>query len=84
MKEYICRTCGLEYQTPTWEDEGSASYDICNCCEVEFGIQDNTYKGVLEYRKKWLDSGALWADSKMKPKEWDLEKQLKNIPEKWK
>lgn len=83
MEEYICRICGLEQKSPTWDEEGSSSYNICHCCGVEFGIQDTPYDGVVEYREEWIQNGAQWSSPKMKPDGWDLEKQLKNIPEKW-
>lgn len=84
MEEYICRVCGKVYDTPTWNDEFDATFDICNCCSVEFGIQDTDYDGVIEFRKDWINNGAKWFVPKMKPNNWDLEEQLKNIPKKWK
>jgi hypothetical protein len=35
---------------------------------------------IRQRRKNWLDSGAKWFDPKVKPTDWELERQLKNIP----
>jgi hypothetical protein len=57
----------MEYDTPTWRSETDATFDICNCCGVEFGIQDCTLEGVKEYRENWLLNGYQWFNSKLKP-----------------
>jgi len=81
--ETICRVCGMDYDTPTWHSENDASFDICNCCGVEFGVQDSTLESVREYRENWIRDGATWFSPKLKPENWNLEKQLKNIPAHW-
>ena len=84
MVEYICRDCGSEYKSPTWDSENGASFNICNCCGVEFGIQDSSYKGVIDYRNEWTLNGFQWIYKQFKPIDWNIEEQLKNIPDIWK
>lgn len=85
--KYYCRICGL-YQGkdhPPWGEDGkSPSFDICECCGVEFGYGDCFLDDIKRLRKEWLDNGASWDDSKYKPKNWSLEEQMKNIPEEFK
>ncbi|WP_124979580.1 hypothetical protein [Nonlabens xiamenensis] len=82
-EEYKCRCCGLKYTEPTWYDKNDASFDICICCGVEFGVQDTHIKSVREYRLDWLQSGAEWFVRESMPKEWEVFDQLKNIESKW-
>ena len=82
----FCRVCGYEYsiESPTWEDDETPSHNICICCGVQFGYEDDIYKGVIEYRNKWIKEGAKWFSPNRKPEDWDLEVQLKQIPNRWK
>lgn len=81
--ETICRVCGMEYDSPTWNGENDATFDICNCCGVEFGIQDCTLEGVKAYREYWIRDGCQWMKPSLKPENWNLEEQLKKIPSRW-
>ena len=37
---YVCRVCGAEQPEAPWGDDGETpTYDICNCCGVEFGYE---------------------------------------------
>lgn len=78
-----CRVCGLEQNFPWGESGQDPTHDICECCGVEFGYEDFTLKAVRNYRKSWIESGGKWWNEKFKPKNWNLEKQLKNIPPKF-
>ncbi len=81
--EYICRVCGFEYDTPTWE-EGEASGDICLCCGVLFGYEDGILKAILAFRKEWIiEKHAKFDSPKYMPENWDLCAQIKKIPEEW-
>jgi|GEM_PF-1932010 len=83
--EHICRVCGLDYgpDNLTWWGDGDASFEICSCCGVEFGIQDTHLMGVRPYRLDWLKRDELWFEPSKKPEQWDVFEQMKNIPEKW-
>jgi len=47
------------------------------------GLDDETYEQVIEYRRKWLDDGTKWRHRRYKPDNWDLDEQLKGIPNKY-
>ncbi|MCO6509132.1 MAG: hypothetical protein J6578_10170 [Snodgrassella sp.] len=78
---YTCRVCGLEQSEPQWGEDGkSPTYNICDCCGVEFGYEDITLISTKNYREKWIKSGAKWNCPKCKPIGWSLDMQLLNIP----
>ncbi len=79
-----CPVCGLEQAEPPWGVNGvTPSYQICSCCGIHYGVEDDTYEQVVAYRQKWLANGAVWFDSKVKPDDWELNEQLKGIPEEY-
>ncbi len=81
---YICRVCGAEQLDAPWGDDGeSPTYEICDCCGVEFGYEDSTLQGIKNYRAKWLDGGAKWNNKKSEPSKWSREEHLSCIPEKY-
>ena len=81
---YICRVCGLEQSVPQWGEDGqSPTYNICECCGVEFGYEDATLTGIKKYRDKWIQSGAKWNCQQSKPIHWSVDSQLLNIPQKY-
>ncbi|RJL35657.1 hypothetical protein D5H75_02395 [Bailinhaonella thermotolerans] len=78
---YGCRVCGLIQDSAPWGLDGrSPSFDICPCCGVEFGYEDATLVSILVFRQKWLEDGAPWWDSELKPGGWDLALQLESVP----
>jgi hypothetical protein len=81
MRAYICHVCGYpELEEPPWGDKGEASsFNICPCCDFEFGYEDSNFSAYENNKQKWLSSGARWFDEEIKPSEWCLEAQLKNI-----
>ncbi len=80
----FCKVCGLYHKLFPWGEDGKMpSYDICECCGVEFGYEDYQVSSTKKFRQKWLNSGAKWFHSKEKPDNWNLEEQLKNIPEEY-
>lgn len=80
-----CRVCGFYMMDPPWGDNGQfPTYEICPCCGVEFGYEDCTAESTKDYRKKWLNQNVKWFENKLKPDDWDLEKQMEGIPEKHK
>ncbi|MFK4427732.1 hypothetical protein ABH959_004911 [Bacillus sp. RC51] len=78
---YICLICGFnELLDPPYDEDDDPSYEICSCCGFQFGYDDyDQGYTFIEYRKKWLEKGAIWFNSAEKPARWSLEKQLKNI-----
>ncbi len=80
----VCRVCGAEQPEAPWGDDGETpTYDICNCCGVEFGYEDSTVQSIKKYRAKWLDSGAKWMNKKSEPQNWSVDEQLAHIPLKY-
>jgi hypothetical protein len=81
---HACRVCGLHQPFLPWGDDGATpSFDICDCCGVEFGYEDATRDGVIRYRGIWIESGAKWHAPRCRPAGWDLESQLRSIPALW-
>jgi hypothetical protein len=81
---YACRVCGLIQDEPPWGRDGTtATFDICDCCGVEFGYEDSTLAGVKRYREQWLAEGAEWHTPTAKPADWNLEQQLALVPAAW-
>ena len=75
----ICKVCGLFQEEPPWGDDGnSPSFEICDCCGVEFGYEDSTTESIKRFRENWIASGVNWFNSKEKPDQWSLGEQLKN------
>jgi len=80
----FCRVCGFRNETPPWGDDGCTPlYDYCPCCGVEHGYQDAHYGGVKAFREEWIDSGAQWYDPTLQPDNWNLQKQLAQVPNKF-
>jgi hypothetical protein len=77
----ICPVCGYDgLEELPYDHDGNPSYEICDCCGFEFGFDDDS-EGLSfeEYRKKWIEEGAKWFNPDMKPKGWDIKRQLLNI-----
>lgn len=72
----------MEYNDYPWgEDGNSPTNDICVCCGGEFGYEDGVLEGIRDYREDWIKKGYPWFTPKFKPENWDLKKQMENIPE---
>ncbi|MFF7366062.1 hypothetical protein [Streptomyces sp. NPDC008125] len=82
-EEFICRVCGYDFEDiPTWIGIFSQGV-ICNCCNMEAGLEDADLKRVRMYRGWWVAEGASWARPADKPADWDLLTQMSNVPKKW-
>ena len=82
MTTLFCRICGYEYEEPQWGPDGQCPlYEICPCCGVESGYEDYTPLSAHAYRKVWLTKGTNWFMPKYRPAEWDLLRQMSNIPQ---
>ena len=80
-----CRVCGCYSEDFPWGEDGkSPSFQICPCCKVQFGKEDITLDSLKQYRAEWIRKGGEWFDQHKKPVHWDLEIQIKNIPDKFK
>lgn len=73
----LCRVCGLFQEDPPWGADGkTATFNICDCCGVEFGYGDATSETINRFRQQWINNGAKWSDPKAKPTGWNLSTQL--------
>jgi hypothetical protein len=78
--KYSCRVCGWTQKDPPWGDDGlSPTFEICDCCGVEFGYEDRTASALIEFRSLWLASGLTWFNNSKMPVNWDLRGQLAKI-----
>ncbi len=82
-ENFVCRICGYEDSEPFWLQSGGSNFQICSCCWAESWYQDIQKSSVKNYRKKWLNNQIKWFDETKRPKDWDLIKQIKNIPDKY-
>ena len=79
---YKCRVCGLRQDGLPWGEDGKTpSFNVCSCCGTEFGYEDATLKAIRLQRERWLSTSAKWFNPKDKPQDWNLDEQLKEIPE---
>lgn len=78
-----CRVCGYESTDPLpWGPGGDlASFEICPCCEVEWGYEDSKPEGVRAYRAKWLAGGAKWSNEHVPEDGLTTEERLAHVPE---
>ncbi len=78
---YFCRVCGLSQGDAPWgDDDETPTFDICDCCGVQFGYEDCTTRGIKKFREEWIKNGAKWFWPKSRPENWSLEEQLKKVP----
>lgn len=55
---HTCRICGYFDETIfPWGDDGKTpTFEICPCCNVEFGYEDIQISSIVKYREKWMNS----------------------------
>lgn len=77
-----CRVCGYEFADfhPWGEDGRLASFDICPCCGVEFGLEDETPATTRAYRAGWLAKGAPWFDRRTPRDGLAVDERLARVP----
>lgn len=77
-----CRVCGCYSEYFPWGEDGkSPTFQLCPCCGVQFGKEDLTLESIKEYRDGWISKGGKWFVKNEKPESWDVEAQMKNIPD---
>ncbi|MRX33220.1 hypothetical protein GJR93_09365 [Aminobacter sp. MDW-2] len=81
---YLCRVCGFDnYPDAPWGADGHMpSNEICPCCGVEFGYDDDGGPDFLSRRRKhWVVANECrWAMPKLKPAQWSAKNQLLSVP----
>lgn len=75
---YDCPVCGYGgLSRPAYNEGGSASFEICPCCGVQFGYQDCGFPHAA-LRRIWLSAGATWQSEVTRPPvKWDALEQLR-------
>lgn len=80
-----CMVCGCYSVDFPWGEDGkSPTFQLCPCCGVQFGKEDSTMESIKTYRAEWKNSGGNWFMKNEKPEGWDIEEQMKNIPNEFK
>jgi hypothetical protein len=75
---FDCPVCGYAHLArPAYNEAGSASFEICPCCGVQFGYQDSGFPHAAS-RQIWLETGGTWScDVTAPPPEWNAREQLR-------
>ena len=77
-----CRICGFHNEYFPWGEDGEKpNFELCPCCGVQFGKEDVTLESIQKYRKEWLRKGGRCFIKKDRPENWDIDEQMRNIPE---
>ncbi|KQU79952.1 hypothetical protein ASD12_10970 [Mesorhizobium sp. Root102] len=65
-----------------WGESGrEPSHDICSCCGVEFGYEDDSLENCLSIRRNWAQvERCKWFSPKDRPLGWDMAAQIRGIP----
>ena len=85
-ESFICPACGFSgLFDPPWSAHGSQSDEICPCCGIHFGYDDDC-GGVQEarpaayaaWRTNWQADGMRWWSNgpRQPPANWDPVQQL--------
>lgn len=63
---HTCRVCGYydKELLPWGEDGETPTFEICPCCNVEFGYEDVQLSSIKSYREKWMNSDKFNSDEK--------------------
>ncbi|MFG2310525.1 hypothetical protein ACGFS9_17900 [Streptomyces sp. NPDC048566] len=81
--ETVCRTCGLDVDEVRFDASGLPLFVLCECCGGESGCDDGSLDAVRRYRESWVADGAPWFEPAARPSDWQLSRQLANIPARW-
>jgi len=74
-----CHICGLRQLNPPRDENGIPSWEICDCCGAQAGIDDIDINMIRINRVRWLNGGATWVNPQYKPFYWDYKMQLEDI-----
>ena len=80
IEEHFCPSCGIDISDSCVWENLSVEYVFCHCCGLKIGRESSSIQEVHEKRDQWLLHPEFWHDQKTKPDEWNIEKQMENIP----
>ncbi|MCD8089483.1 MAG: hypothetical protein LUD81_02480 [Clostridiales bacterium] len=94
---YVCPVCGYNglYES-AYSHYADGSYappdELCPCCRFQFGLDDFDFdnsdwynpreKAFETWRKEWIKDGMKFWFKEKQPKDYNPEKQLKELAEK--
>ena len=56
---YNCLVCGFYQECLPWGKDGETpTFDICDCCGVQFGYEDCNVFYVKKFRVEWVKKGS--------------------------
>lgn len=82
---HYCLVCGYELLAPLID----CFHDICACCGSQIyydyhpeQVDESMIKHIKEYRRNWIDKGMPFSGAPFvkKPADFNLNKQLSNLP----
>ncbi len=83
INDLQCPVCGYApLDEPPFSQFGGASYVICDCCNFQFGFDDDDQGFTFEqWRDRWIAGGMLWGGNgeEQPPDGWDPEAQLRTL-----
>ena len=65
------------------QTQETPSFSICPCCGTEFGADDQRMTDVLSRRESWIKVQGKWFQPALRPVDFDMKRQLKNVPAEW-
>lgn len=78
---YCCPVCGSDEVDLPYANNGSASFEICPDCGIEYGFDDQVYDTdiveVVTHEKKWKQLRSHWLEGKEVTE--NLSKRLQTI-----
>jgi hypothetical protein len=88
--EIICPSCGIHYG---YDDAGGGDLIPDELTDIDWKFGDENHIKIMKFwREKWIKDGMRWwmevhgasDELSRKPKDWNPQEQLKNIPEEFK
>jgi hypothetical protein len=79
-KKYTCPICGYpELDEPPYLETGEALYEICPCCNIQYGYTD-LGGAFAQLRDEWIEEGCPWRGiEEHKPSGWNAKEQLRRF-----
>ena len=65
MTTYMCPVCGFpDLEDEPYTEDGTPSYEICECCGFQFGYQEGGERAHTDWRQRWITNGTVWPASR--------------------
>lgn len=74
----ICPACGIHYG---YDDQGGGDVIPDELAYSDWEYGDDTHVRIIKFwRKQWIDKGMRWWSKEPRPKTWNPEVLIKNVP----